>query len=192
VKFILNILYVSILGIYGLNQAVIFKREDIYLKIRDSEEAEKDNIFETSKEGENKIGEEGGVKKEPFKLSLEQRIKLMERIDKMMVEKKSYRNPQLSIYDIAEEMFTNIKYISLTINSIKKMNFYAYISSYRINEAIELFKTKPELSIPEIMEESGFYSRSSFNEYFHKKTGLSPSEFRKKAQIPGNQQNIII
>ena len=106
----------------------------------------------------------------------------MNKIDSLMLEKMIYRDPQLSIYSVANELCTNIKYISVSINEVKKMNFNTYVNTYRIEEVKYLLKHSKELGIPEIIEMCGFYSRSAFNQFFKKQTELTPSEYRKLNQ----------
>ena len=53
--------------------------------------------------------------------------------------------------------------------------------SYRITEAIEMFKNPnhDRKTILEILYDVGFNSKSSFNHVFKKKTGETPSKFRR-------------
>jgi len=183
-RFLLNILHVFYIGVFGLNQSPIYNIGEEYSQHNISEEISEltvidnaDSTGQTEKYFENFVLKDSG-KSYSF-LDENQKHTLMEKIDKLMEEKQLYRNPELNIFLISRELFTNTKYISVCINEIKKMNFQSYVNTYRIKEAMLLMENKNQ-SIQEIMETCGFNSRSSFNQYFKKMTGLTPSEYRKQ------------
>jgi AraC-like DNA-binding protein len=60
------------------------------------------------------------------------------------------------------------------------MNFYEFINNYRIKEAKEILKTDKEQTISDVFLAVGFNSKSVFNTFFKKNTGMTPSEFRKQ------------
>ena len=51
--------------------------------------------------------------------------------------------PSLTINDLAEKLSIPSRQLSQVINNKLKQNFYDLINSYRINEAIEMFKDNP-------------------------------------------------
>lgn len=62
------------------------------------------------------------------------------------------------------------------------MNFFEYINSLRITEAMELLKDKGKsrLTIIEVAYQVGFNNKVSFNAAFKKQTGVTPTEYRKQ------------
>ena len=80
-------------------------------------------------------------------------------------------------------MNLNSRYVSELINREFEKSFIELINEYRIQESILLLKTNNDhrISIKEVCYNVGFNSRSAFNHSFKKYTGLSPSEFIKKA-----------
>ena len=64
-------------------------------------------------------------------------------------------------------------------------NFYGWINEYRIQEVLDAMNREGtrDHSIIRIAYESGFYSKSTFNTIFKKKLGVTPSEYRTKADI---------
>lgn len=57
----------------------------------------------------------------------------------------------------------------------------------RIKYAIELIRNNNEKAIFEIMYESGFNTKGSFNSAFKKHTGITPSEYKQhinKLKLP--------
>lgn len=54
-----------------------------------------------------------------------------------------------------------------------------YLVNYRIEMARHILKTSPELSISEVAESCGFNDPLYFTRVFHKKTGLTPTDYRR-------------
>jgi len=66
------------------------------------------------------------------------------------------------------------------INEQYQMSFYEYVNSFRVEFAEKLLREKADGSIADIATESGFNNRASFNNYFKKQTGLTPSKYRQQ------------
>jgi AraC-like DNA-binding protein len=185
VRFVFNLLHVLFLGIFGLNQSSIYKKDHLAAieKYGADLYGGSIDVFDFNSDSAKNNNFRAQTKDKAYSaLTYEKKLSLMSRIDDLMLEKKIYRDPQLSIYTVANELFTNIKYISVSINEVKKMNFNTYINSYRIEEVKYLLRHNKELGIPEIIELCGFKSRSAFNLFFKKETGMTPSEFRNMNQ----------
>ena len=95
--------------------------------------------------------------------------------------KKLYKNPDLKIGDLSDELGISARNTSALINSFYSSNFYDFINSYRIEEAKKLLENEEEdVTILTILYEAGFNSKSVFNTVFKKSVGVTPSVFRKK------------
>lgn len=107
---------------------------------------------------------------------------LADKLEKYMKQDQPYLNPELNINTLAEAAEVPEKTISQTINHVIGSNFSDYVNSYRIADARSKLEhsTEESLSIKEIMYDVGFNSRSVFNSVFKKKTGLTPSEYKKR------------
>lgn len=107
---------------------------------------------------------------------------LFSRINALVEREKLYLNKDLSIFDIAKKIGINYKYISQSINLCAEKNFILFINEYRIKEAISLLNNPEnnQFTIEAISELAGFQSKSSFNTYFKKITGKTPSEIKQK------------
>ena len=94
---------------------------------------------------------------------------------------KPFLNPQVSITELSEKISVSTKHLSQVINQSFKKNFFDFINTYRIKEAQQILKESKDnkLTILEVMYQSGFNSKSSFNTAFKKETGKTPTEFRK-------------
>ena len=71
--------------------------------------------------------------------------------------------------------------ISEVINNAFKQNFNQFTNSYRLEAAIAMMKDDKKGSklLKEIMYESGFSNKASFNNAFRSKFNTSPSTYRK-------------
>ena len=94
--------------------------------------------------------------------------------------KKLYKNPDLKIGDLSDELGASARNTSALINSFYNSNFYDFINSYRIEEAKKLLENEDEdVTILAILYEAGFNSKSVFNTVFKKMVGCTPSSYRK-------------
>lgn len=100
---------------------------------------------------------------------------------RLMNDEKIYQNPQLSMSILAERLTLSNSYLSQIINQKEGKNFFDFVNHYRIEEVKEKIKDPnyEHFSILGIAQEVGFKSKSTFNAVFKKKTGMTPSAFRK-------------
>ncbi|MFH2095736.1 MAG: AraC family transcriptional regulator [Bacteroidota bacterium] len=122
-------------------------------------------------------------KYEKSTLSDEQKEKLINDIRYLMEEEKVFLQPDLTIDDVAGSLEAYKKYVSQVINEKYGKNFNTFINEYRIREARRMLIDNEfqHLSIEGIAKTVGFNSKSSFNTFFKKVTGITPSYFRDKA-----------
>jgi AraC-like DNA-binding protein len=97
-------------------------------------------------------------------------------------ENKPYLNPDLSLRDLANQIDIHPNHLSWILNQSIGKNFNEFINQYRI----EAFKSKAKarenkhLTIEGLAYESGFNSKTVFNTYFKRETGLTPRQFLKQ------------
>lgn len=107
---------------------------------------------------------------------------LYRRINKLMREKKLFKDPDVNRETLASELGTNYAYVATAIrNCAEGISVTAYINGCRLNYAATLLTDNPEMAINEVGDMSGFNSRASYNRLFRDKYGMSPSEYRKVA-----------
>ena len=65
---------------------------------------------------------------------------------------------------------------------IFEQNFFEYINAYRIEESKKLLaqQENAKITILEILDKAGFNSKATFNTFFKKIVGLTPTQYRKK------------
>jgi AraC-like DNA-binding protein len=107
-----------------------------------------------------------------------------------MKKSRIFLDPDLSLEGLATKMKMPKHHLTQLLNDRIKKNFYNYINEYRISEAVAQIEDRPkEVNILSLAFDCGFNSRSSFNNYFKKITGNTPSGYRKNL-IPGTSPSI--
>lgn len=103
------------------------------------------------------------------------------RLKTHMETARPYLDAELSLEQLAGELSVRPKLLSQVINEVLHQNFFDFVNRYRIDHARKLLANPPDkkMTVLEILYESGFNSKSSFNTLFKKYTGLTPSEFKK-------------
>lgn len=101
-------------------------------------------------------------------------------LDKLMMERKLFCEPDLSVQRLAEELGTSGKWLSQVINQQKGLNFFDYINRMRIEEAAHTLSSDSKITVLEVMYACGFNSKSSFNMAFRKYIGQTPTQYRKE------------
>ncbi|HUF09109.1 MAG TPA: helix-turn-helix domain-containing protein, partial [Rhodothermales bacterium] len=105
----------------------------------------------------------------------------------LMETASPYRDPELTLPQLADHLGISPHNLSQVINSRLGVNFYDFINEYRIEEVKRRIRDDKasSLTLLSIGLDAGFNSKSSFNAVFKKMAGCTPSEFRK--QIAGER-----
>ena len=110
-------------------------------------------------------------------------LKWKDKLSSLMIQKKLYENPRLTLSDVANELNTTTKTISSVVNSSFNMNFNDFVNHYRI-EAVKDKLDKGEQSTSTLLGialDCGFNSKATFNRAFKKSTSLSPKDYLEKS-----------
>ena len=153
-------------GFYGFRQTAIFSNIDTQAI--------------PSLDAEKSISEKASYSKSG--LTPEKIKSLANRLTEHMEIKKPFLDENLSLALLAEHSEISQPHLSQIINQHFKMNFYDFVNRYRVEEAKQQLSSPDfnHLSVLGIAFDCGFKSKSSFNRYFKKYTGASPSTFKKK------------
>ncbi len=103
-------------------------------------------------------------------------------IEQYMFAEKPFLNHLLNIENLSNQLELPQRKLSLIINRHYQQNFFEFINNYRVNESKRLL-TDPLLkkaTMIEIMDKSGFNSKATFNVFFKKVVGLTPTQYRKE------------
>ncbi len=118
-------------------------------------------------------------------------IEIFSNIEHIVTTQLLYQQPRLTLTDLANHLGINSKEISSAINSSTGLNFCEYINRHRVHHVQTQLDKSPanilgtKLSLIELAFEAGFNSKSTFNAVFKKETGLTPSQYKKKATQNG-------
>jgi AraC-like DNA-binding protein len=95
-----------------------------------------------------------------------------------------YRSADLMLPDLARSLGYSRTELSKVINLGGKVNYYDFINRLRVEEVRCRLDSGPrEVKILDIAMESGFNSKSTFNEAFKRWTGLTPSAYRRSKSV---------
>jgi AraC-like DNA-binding protein len=119
-------------------------------------------------------------KTEPNRLSDDLMDRQKERLIETLKKNQLYLNPELRLSDLAEALDIRPYRVSEILNRGLHTTFYDLINGYRVSKAQELLLApgSAQLNLLGIAMESGFKSKSVFNDVFKKSTGMTPSQFR--------------
>lgn len=127
-------------------------------------------------------GNNSSIRYKGFRMREDEINNLNFRLLSIMENKKPYLNSELSLSGLADMLNTTTHRLSFVINTTMEMNYFDFINSYRIKEAMNLLQNAQEIDskIVAIAFDSGFNNRTSFHLAFKKFTGLTPKEYREK------------
>jgi len=110
--------------------------------------------------------------------------RLKTELEQIMQEKKPYLNQKLLKSELAELMGVSNPEMARLLNERIGMNYFEFVNYYRIKEFIELAKTDKaqELSVFGLAQESGFYSKTTFNKSFKQLMGMTPTAYFDKSK----------
>jgi AraC-like DNA-binding protein len=107
--------------------------------------------------------------------------KLKTKLQNLMENDKLYREPNLTLTDLARQIGVNSAVLSYVINNGFGKNFNDFVNEFRIEEVKEKLKTSDDSGLLAVALECGFNSKATFNRAFKKFTGVSPKEFQEKS-----------
>lgn len=168
-------IFVVFIGYFGIKQVGIFTNQYNEIPVNQPITEALVEDFSDDLSTERKKYAKSGLNEDSAK-NLHQRLKYL------MDNKKIFTEPELTLSDLATRLEIHPNYLSQVINEMEGVNFYDYINSLRINEFKRL------VSLPENQKytllalafDCGFNSKSSFNRFFKKATGIAPSEYLKQ------------
>lgn len=113
-------------------------------------------------------------------LKPEKMPELETRLRHLMEVEQVFRDPELSLNSLAQQLDISLSQLSEYLNTVRKVNFHQFVGRYRIEAAQRLLSENPKMTVIEAAFEVGYNTLSSFNRMFRAITGKAPREFRKK------------
>lgn len=117
-------------------------------------------------------------------LSDQQKDEILDKLVTLMTRDHYFRSNLASLSDTADRVNESHHRVSQVINEKTGLNFYAWLATYRIEEARNVLSGPDamKLKIEEVAEMVGYNSKASFNKVFKSLTGQTPSEYRNAAR----------
>ncbi|WP_421801578.1 helix-turn-helix domain-containing protein [Flagellimonas sp.] len=108
--------------------------------------------------------------------------KELEEIKSYIKREKPYKQADLSINRMAEDLGVSPRRLSFLINNYFGKNFMTFINDYRIEMAKKQLIDSDDSAetVLEVMYDVGFNSKSSFYTLFKSKTGYTPLAYKRK------------
>ncbi|WP_193162070.1 helix-turn-helix domain-containing protein [Microbulbifer hainanensis] len=108
----------------------------------------------------------------------------IDRVRQAMDTDKLYLKKNLNLEQFSTRIELPAKEVSAVINKHFGTNFFEFVNSYRVDEAKALLadEKNADMTILDILLQSGFNSKSAFHRFFSRLVGMSPTEYRKRAQ----------
>lgn len=97
-------------------------------------------------------------------------------------EERPYLDPSVSLRSLAEQVDLHPNQLSWLINERMGKNFSELINHYRVRAFQQLARDpkKAHVTLIGLAYESGFNSKTVFNTYFKRETGLTPRQFLRQ------------
>jgi TolB-like protein/AraC-like DNA-binding protein len=107
--------------------------------------------------------------------------KIEKMLEDQMVREKTYLNPALNLSDLAESVHISNNQLSQILNEAIGKNFYDYVNSYRLRHFLKVREIPKyrNYTLLSLAYECGFSSKTTFNAFFRKTMGMTPSEYFK-------------
>jgi AraC-like DNA-binding protein len=99
------------------------------------------------------------------------------RLELYMIDNQAWRNPNLSMGMLTEELGTNRTTLIKVAHENGVESMTTYINQYRIHDFIYLLNKHPEMSIKEAFYICGYRSRTTALRNFRLVTNMTPSEY---------------
>lgn len=97
-----------------------------------------------------------------------------------MEEAHMYRDPKLTLQDLADHTGLTKKAISTYLHEVNGSPYYEWLAGYRITYALRLLDAEYDYTLESIAQQCGYSSKTTFVRYFKQRVGLLPSIYRSR------------
>lgn len=106
-------------------------------------------------------------------------VELERSVRALLKESRLYLDTDLTLERLAKRLHVPARAVSRAINQTQQMNVSRYVNGFRVRHAADLLASS-DMSVTEIMEHSGFLTRSNFYREFERIHSQSPAEYRRR------------
>ena len=126
------------------------------------------------------------------KIDADEAHRLLTKLNQLMETKSLYKNPQLRLNEVANELDIPKHQLSQLLNDNLGKPFKTFINEYRISAACEMLGTSHQLSLEGIGYEVGFKSKSTFFTTFKKIQQITPAQYQQKIMVNSHENGSIL
>lgn len=145
--------------------------------------ARSSRIFETTSARESRDEDSSTAKYRGSSLTREHAERGLERLRHALEDERAFLRADLSLVQLASELGLARTHLSQLVNEHCGQSFQALLAEHRVAEAKRLLDDprRAHLTVEAIAAHAGFQSRSAFYTAFKRRTGLTPSAYRRRA-----------
>ena len=103
--------------------------------------------------------------------------KLWVDITRLLVEQQGWRNPELSLQSLSEDLGSNRTYIGDAFKKFAGCTFSEYITKRRIEYVVSELKRNPQGNLQRLFSQAGYRQRSTAYRNFQKVMGVTLAEY---------------
>ncbi len=103
-----------------------------------------------------------------------------------IVAQQWWRDPELTLATLARRLGTNTTMLSRAMNEGLGLNFNEVINRLRVDAVIAALQHDDGRPVLDIALAEGFNSKASFNRLFKQYTGETPTEYRRRLNLPAD------
>ncbi len=106
----------------------------------------------------------------------------LRRLQQVLQEEALFLNPNLSLKELANALDVPVRYVSYLINRYHHKNYKEFVNGFRVEAFLAKARAGEQAhkTLLALALESGFSSKSTFNQVFKSHTGQSPSAYLKQ------------
>lgn len=162
-------LYSNAIAFFALLQPKVFMHD----KLSNEDSPKEKNNIELSTKKSRELRK--------VELSPDVAKQLDDQLQQLIEEHKPHLDDNISLGKLAALMGISRNQLSELLNIHKQISFYDFLNDLRCQESLALISSdNHNLSIIDIAYRSGFNNRNSFYTVFKKRTGLTPSQYKKQ------------
>ncbi len=107
---------------------------------------------------------------------------IKKRLERLLLEEEVFKENELRLDDLASYLDITRHQLSQVINEHYKISFFELLNRYRVGyvKKILIDPAYSQYTIIQIAYEAGFNNKASFNTYFKREMGMTPSAYRMK------------
>lgn len=114
-----------------------------------------------------------------------------DKLQKLMTEQQPWRNPDLTLTELASLLGTNRTTLAILIREIGYDGFNAMINIWRVKAFIQIITDQETTGIYETFFDVGFRSKVTALRYFRQETGMNPSNYLQKVLLKKKKPQIV-